>query len=89
MKWRGRTGLFVHNRVEDLLAVEDIIRRLCPGIKCCTGHGQMPGEKLEKIMIDFIAGDYDLLLATTIIENGIDIPGVNTIIINQAQNSWT
>lgn len=83
---RGGQVFFVHNRVEDLLAVEDIIRRLCPGIKCCTGHGQMPGEKLEKIMIDFIAGDYDLLLATTIIENGIDIPGVNTIIINQAQN---
>ncbi|MDD3990054.1 MAG: helicase-related protein, partial [Bacteroidales bacterium] len=56
------------------------------GVKCCVGHGQMPGEKLEKIMIDFISGDYDLLLATTIIENGIDIPGVNTIIINQAQN---
>ncbi|MDD3990434.1 MAG: CarD family transcriptional regulator, partial [Bacteroidales bacterium] len=69
---RGGQVFFVHNRVEDIPSVEDIIRRLCPGVKCCVGHGQMPGEKLEKIMIDFISGDYDLLLATTIIENGID-----------------
>ncbi len=83
---RGGQIFFVHNRVEDILAVEEIIKKICPNVKCCVGHGQMPGDKLEKIMIDFIAGDYDLLLATTIIENGIDIPAANTIIINQAQN---
>jgi transcription-repair coupling factor (superfamily II helicase) len=83
---RGGQVFFVHNRVEDILAVEDIIKRLCPKVKSCIGHGQMSGEKLEKIMLDFISGDYDLLLATTIVENGIDIPNANTIIINQAQN---
>lgn len=83
---RGGQVYFVHNRVEDILAVEDIIRRICPGIKTCVGHGQMDAKELEGKILDFMAGDYDILIATTIVENGIDIPNANTIIINQAQN---
>ena len=83
---RGGQVFFLHNKVEDILSVEDIIRRICPGIRTCVGHGQMDGEALEKNLLDFIDGDYDVLICTTIIENGIDIPNVNTIIINQAQN---
>jgi len=83
---RGGQVYFVHNRVEDILAVEDIIRRICPGIKTCVGHGQMDPKELEGKILDFMAGDYDILIATTIVENGIDIPNANTIIINQAQN---
>ncbi len=83
---RGGQVYFVHNRVEDILAVEDIIKRICPGIKTCVGHGQMDPKQLESIILDFMAGDYDILLATTIVGNGIDIPNANTIIINQAQN---
>ena len=83
---RGGQIYFVHNKVEDILAVEDIIRRICPGIKTCVGHGQMDPKELEGKILDFMAGDYDILIATTIVENGIDIPNANTIIINQAQN---
>ncbi|MFA6333967.1 MAG: transcription-repair coupling factor [Bacteroidales bacterium] len=83
---RGGQVFFVHNRVEDIRAVEDIIRRLCPNVKTCIGHGQMVPAALERVVLDFMAGDYDVLIATTIVENGIDIPNANTIIINQAQN---
>lgn len=83
---RGCQVYFVHNKVEDILAVEDIIRRICPGIKTCVGHGKMDPKELEGKILDFMAGDYDILIATTIVENGIDIPNANTIIINQAQN---
>ncbi len=83
---RGGQVYFVHNRVEDILAVEDIIKRICPGVKTCVGHGQMEPKELEGIVLDFMAGDYDVLVATTIVENGIDVPNANTIIINQAQN---
>lgn len=83
---RGGQVYFVHNKVEDILAVEDIIRRICPGIKTCVGHGQMDPKELEGKILDFMAGDYDILIATTIVENGIDIANANTIIINQAQN---
>ena len=83
---RGGQVYFVHNRVEDILAVEDIIRRICPGIKTCVGHGKMDPKELEGKVLDFMAGDYDILIATTIVESGIDIPNANTIIINQAQN---
>lgn len=82
---RGGQIFFVHNRVEDIDSIADILRAICPNIRIAVGHGQMPPRDLEKTMLDFIYGDYDLLLATTIIENGIDIPNVNTIIINQAQ----
>jgi transcription-repair coupling factor (superfamily II helicase) len=59
---------------------------LCPGVRVAIGHGQMDGKALETIMLDFIQGEYDVLLATTIIESGIDISNANTIIINSAQN---
>jgi len=63
-----------------------LINRLCPGVRTVVGHGQMDGNKLEKVMFDFVNGDYDVLIATTIIESGLDIPNTNTIIINNAQN---
>jgi transcription-repair coupling factor (superfamily II helicase) len=63
-----------------------MISRLCPGVRVGIGHGQMDGKKLEKVMMDFINGEYDVLLATTIIESGIDISNANTIIINDAHN---
>ncbi len=83
---RGGQVYFVHNRVEDILQIEALIRRLCPGIRTVVGHGQMDPRQLEKVIMDFIFGEYDVLIATTIVENGIDIPNANTIIINNAQN---
>ena len=82
---RGGQVFFVHNRVEDIGAVEQMVRRVCPQVRTVTGHGQMEPSKLEERMLDFIRGDYDVLISTTIIENGIDIPNANTMIINQAQ----
>ena len=83
---RGGQIFFVHNRVEELMAVEDILRRLVPDMRICVAHGQMEAKVLENKILDFMAGDYDMLLCTTIIENGLDVPNANTIIINQAQN---
>ena len=83
---RGGQVFFVHNRVEELQSIEDILRRLVPDMRICTAHGQMEPKILENKILDFMAGDYDMLLCTTIIENGLDIPNANTIIINQAQN---
>ncbi len=83
---RGGQVFFVHNRVQNITEVADMINRVCPDVSVAIGHGQMDGHKLEKVMLDFINGRYDVLLATTIIESGLDIPNVNTIIINQAQN---
>lgn len=77
---------FVHNRLENIQEVAGMIQRLCPGIRVGIGHGQMDGKKLEAVMMDFINYEYDVLLATTIIESGIDISNANTIIINQANN---
>lgn len=77
---------FVHNRLENIQEVAGMIQRLCPGVRIAIGHGQMEGKKLEKIMMDFIKHEYDVLLATTIIESGIDISNANTIIINNANN---
>ena len=77
---------FVHNRVEDLLTMQGLITRLCPKARVGVGHGKMPAEQLEKLIMDFIYGEFDVLLSTTIVENGIDIPNANTIIINNAQN---
>lgn len=82
---RGGQVFFVHNRVEDIAAVEQMVHRICPQVRTVTGHGQMEPSKLEERMLDFIRGDYDVLISTTIIENGIDIPNANTMIINQAQ----
>ena len=83
---RGGQVFFVHNRVEELQSIHDILHRLIPDMKICVAHGQMEPKVLENKILDFMAGDYDMLLCTTIIENGLDIPNANTIIINQAQN---
>jgi transcription-repair coupling factor (superfamily II helicase) len=83
---RGGQAFFINNRVQNIYEVELLINRLCPGVRTVVGHGQMDGNKLEKVMFDFVNGDYDVLIATTIIESGLDIPNTNTIIINNAQN---
>ena len=81
---RGGQVYFVHNRVEDITTMQGLITRLCPKARVGVGHGRMPAEQLEKLIMDFIYGEFDVLLATTIIENGIDIANANTIIINDA-----
>ena len=81
---RNGQVFFLHNRVQTLGRMKEMIERLCPAVRVAVGHGQMPAGELEKIMMDFIYGEYDVLLATTIIESGIDIPNANTIIINNA-----
>jgi len=83
---RGGQIFFLHNRVEELPAINEILHRLVPDMKICMAHGQMESRILENKMLEFMRGDYDMLLCTTIIENGLDIPNANTIIINQAQN---
>ncbi|SFT66144.1 transcription-repair coupling factor [Lishizhenia tianjinensis] len=83
---RGGQVYFVHNRLANIKEISGMIQRLCPGVRVAIGHGQMEGKELEKIMMDFIEGEYDVLLATTIIESGIDISNANTIIINNANN---
>ena len=83
---RGGQVYFVHNRVEDLLALQGLITRLCPKARVAVGHGKMPAEQLEKLIMDFIYGEFDVLVSTTIVENGIDIPHANTIIVDNAQN---
>jgi len=83
---RGGQVYFVHNRLQNIKEVSGMIQRLCPGVRVAIGHGQMDGKTLEKIMFDFINHEYDVLLATTIIESGIDISNANTMIINNAQN---
>ena len=77
---------FVHNRVQNIQDVCDMIMSYVPGVRVGVAHGQMEGSKLEQIMLDFIDEKYDVLLSTTIIEAGLDIPNANTIIINEAQN---
>jgi transcription-repair coupling factor (superfamily II helicase) len=81
---RGGQVFFVHNRVQNIPEVAGVISRLCPDIRIAVGHGQLEGSKLEQIMVDFIHGEYDVLVSTTIIESGLDIPNANTIIINNA-----
>ena len=83
---RGGQVFFIHNRIENIKEVAGMIQRLCPDVKVGIGHGQMEGPKLERLMLDFIEGEFDLLVSTTIIESGLDIPNANTIIINNAQN---
>ena len=83
---RGGQVFFLHNKVEELNSIHEILHRLVPDMRICIAHGQMEPKELENRMLDFIRGDYDMLLCTTIIENGLDIPNANTIIINQAQN---
>jgi len=81
---RGGQIYFVHNKIEDINSVYDILHRIAPQAEICIAHGQMNPEVLEKKILDFIEGEYDILLSTSIVENGIDIPNANTIIINQA-----
>ena len=83
---RGGQVYFVHNGVEDLPALQGLITRLCPKARVAVGHGKMPAEQLEKLIMDFIYGEFDVLVSTTIVENGIDIPNANTIIVDNAQN---
>ena len=81
---RGGQVFFVHNRVETIEAQAEQLRKLLPGARIVVGHGQMPEGVLEKVMITFAAGDADVLVSTTIIESGLDIPNANTIIIDRA-----
>lgn len=83
---RNGQVFFIHNRVETIRDIQGMLQRVIPRIKTCIAHGQMSGEELERVMHDFVRGDYDVLIATTIIESGLDIPNANTMIINQAQN---
>jgi transcription-repair coupling factor (superfamily II helicase) len=81
---RGGQVYFVHNRVESIFSLGNLITRLVPEARVVIGHGQMSEETLERAMVDFVAHKYDVLLATTIIENGLDISNANTILINRA-----
>lgn len=83
---RGGQVFFVHNRIQNIHEVEGMIRKFIPGISVGVAHGQMDGEQLEQVMIDFIDGVHDVLLSTAIIESGLDIPNANTIIINDAHH---
>ena len=83
---RGGQVFFVNNRISNIQEIAGMIQRLCPGVSVGIGHGQMDGKVLEKNMLNFIKGAYDVLIATTIIESGIDISNANTIIINNAHN---
>ncbi|NOQ24055.1 MAG: transcription-repair coupling factor [Bacteroidales bacterium] len=83
---RNGQVFFIHNRVQNIQEIEILINKLCPDVRTVVAHGQLDGTKLEKVMLDFINYDYDVLIATTIIESGLDIPNANTIIINNAQN---
>jgi transcription-repair coupling factor (superfamily II helicase) len=81
---RGGQVYFVHNRVESIFSIGGLIQRLVPAARVVVGHGQMAEDTLERAMLDFVSRKYDVLLATTIVENGLDIPNANTIIINRA-----
>jgi len=82
---RGGQIFFVHNRVESIYAMKEYLEKIVPGLRVIVGHGQMEERELERAMLAFISREYDVLLATTIIENGIDIPACNTILINHAE----
>jgi transcription-repair coupling factor (superfamily II helicase) len=84
----GRNGqvFFINNRIQNILEIEILINKLCPEVKTVVAHGQMEGNKLEKIILEFMRGDFDVLISTSIIENGVDIPNANTMIINNANN---
>lgn len=83
---RGGQVYFVHNRVQDIMEIAGLIQGLLPDAHIAVAHGKMDGKKLEDIMLSFIEGEYDILVSTSIVENGLDIPNANTIIINNAQN---
>ena len=81
---RGGQVFFIHSRVKDIYEMARLIEDVCPGARVCVAHGQMEGHDLEDVMVKFIEGEYDVLVATTIIESGLDIANANTIIINNA-----
>ncbi|MDD4555025.1 MAG: transcription-repair coupling factor [Bacteroidales bacterium] len=83
---RGGQVFFVTTRVLNILDIATMVQRMVPGVKTTVAHGQMEGHKLERVMTDFIEGEYDVLIATTIVESGLDISNVNTIIINDAHH---
>lgn len=83
---RNGQVFFISNRIENLAHIENTLRRLIPQVRVVTAHGQMPPERVEQAIIDFANRDYDVLLSTTIVENGIDMPNVNTIMVNNAHN---
>lgn len=83
---RGGQTFFVSNRVENLAEMAGLVQRLAPDAKVAIAHGQMDGKIVEDTLMDFLSGDIDVLVATTIVENGLDIPNANTMIINNAQN---
>lgn len=83
---RGGQVFFIHNRIENIKEVAGMLQRLIPNAKIGIGHGQMEGKKLEEVMLAFMEGEFDVLVATTIIESGLDVPNANTIFINNANN---
>ncbi|PSG90091.1 transcription-repair coupling factor [Aurantibacter aestuarii] len=83
---RGGQIFFIHNRIENIKEVAGLIQRLVPDAKVGIGHGQMEGKKLEELMLKFMDGAFDVLVSTTIIESGLDVPNANTIFINNANN---
>ncbi|MEE9362422.1 MAG: transcription-repair coupling factor [Cellulophaga sp.] len=83
---RGGQSFFIHNRIENIKEVAGMIQRLVPEAKIGIGHGQMEGKKLESLMLAFINNEFDVLVSTTIVENGLDVPNANTIFINNANN---
>ncbi len=83
---RGGQIFFIHNRIENIKEVAGLLQRLVPNAKIGIGHGQMEGKKLEELMLGFMNGEFDVLVSTTIIESGLDVPNANTIFINNANN---
>ena len=83
---RNGQVFFIHNRIENIREVAGMIQRLVPNARIGVGHGQMEGKKLEELMLSFMNGEFDVLVATTIIESGLDVPNANTIFINNANN---
>ncbi len=83
---RGGQVFFVNNRIQNLMDLAGIIKRLVPDARVGVGHGQMDGHQLEKVMLGFVEGDFDVLVSTTIVESGLDIPNANTILINDAHH---
>lgn len=81
---RNGQVFFVHNRIQSIEAVAEMIRRLVPGIRICVAHGRMHEHDLERIMVEFVQGGYDCLVSTMIIESGLDMPHVNTLLVNRA-----
>jgi len=83
---RGGQVFFIHNRIENIKEIAGMIQRVVPDAKIAVGHGQMEGKKLENLMLSFMNGEFDVLVSTTIVESGLDVPNANTIFINNANN---